>query len=234
MIMSKELPKSPALGRLYWGDIGARMGWWFDSPSGTTDPVFGPSICESSGGGPRAAIEKLNKLLPHGSHMVLVEPPPAHNQVDSLTICKACSAFCQSLENGIIKVDVNDRADEKPNALAKMDWAWRHAITVDCSERDGKRSVAILVDMDTYMEFFDEIRSSDRFFSDFEPQDGKWRGIPIERKMLSFGYRPVGGADVPGNTVSPKSPFLISVRYEKAQNGRIVYIDHPDTDARWK
>jgi len=98
------------------------------------------------------------------------------------------------------------------------------------SRRDNPYGT-LLMDRWTYQNFMSHPGLIGAF--DIQCQNLTWRGLLIERVMTPVCMIPGYDVEV-NNTVSfDDEPFLMSIRYEK-ENGRICYLDDPDTDEVYK
>jgi hypothetical protein len=70
---------------LRWGSFGIREGWWIIDGEKVI-PVYGPCICVTAGGGPRAAMIAAHSL---GYKNFYTEVPPMHMDVDG-KLCRKC------------------------------------------------------------------------------------------------------------------------------------------------
>lgn len=62
-----------------WSTGGGREGWYLFRENGTKDPIMGPSICISSGGGPIAALNQV--VSRYGDTLVVKTKVPEHTDV---------------------------------------------------------------------------------------------------------------------------------------------------------
>jgi hypothetical protein len=76
--------KTKMAATLWWGNNESRSGWWLTLPNNSLVVVYGPSMCETSGGGPKAALKEAKHIW--GGNIVVL-PAPNHTKVGTNEIC---------------------------------------------------------------------------------------------------------------------------------------------------
>lgn len=89
----------------------------------------------------------------------------------------------------------------------------------------------LMLDSDTYRDFKSELYKFHSFYTYPTDEKEKWRGLSLE---VHHFMQPVSlECDIPITAMNERQPFLMAIRYRKS-NGRIGYLDHEDTDPRWR